>query len=103
MRAWQQHCRECVRIIPASGNRVFRFQVSILGNGCSIFPLCRCPGIPVATVAIDVDKNAAILAAKMLATGDQELLAKIESYTGNLKKQVEAKDAKLQQVGYANY
>ena len=45
----------------------------------------------------------AILAAKMLATGDEELLAKIESYTGNLKKQVEAKDAKLQQVGYANY
>ena len=61
------------------------------------------PGIPVATVAIDGAKNAAILAAKMLATGDEELLAKIESYTGNLKKQVEAKDAKLQQVGYANY
>ena len=55
------------------------------------------------TVAIDGAKNAAILAAKMLATGDEELLAKIESYTGNLKKQVEAKDAKLQQVGYANY
>ena len=61
------------------------------------------PGIPVATVAIDGAKNAAILAAKMLATGDEELLAKIESYTGNLKKQVEVKDAKLQQVGYANY
>ena len=61
------------------------------------------PGIPVATVAIDGAKNAAILAAKMLATGDEELLAKIENYTGNLKKQVEAKDAKLQQVGYANY
>ena len=44
------------------------------------------PGIPVATVAIDGAKNAAILAAKMLATGDEELLAKIESYTGNLKK-----------------
>ena len=61
------------------------------------------PGIPVATVAIDGAKNAAILAAKMLATGDKELLAKIENYTENLKKQVEAKDAKLQQVGYANY
>ena len=61
------------------------------------------PGIPVATVAIDGAKNAAILAAKMLATGDEELLAKIENYTENLKKQVEAKDAKLQQVGYANY
>ena len=32
------------------------------------------PGVPVATVAIDGAKNAAILAAKMLATGDDELL-----------------------------
>ena len=32
------------------------------------------PGIPVATVAIDGGKNAAILAAKILATSDPELL-----------------------------
>ena len=75
-----------------------------LGGRDSLYSIVQMPsGIPVATVAIDGAKNAAILAAKMLATGDEELLAKIESYTGNLKKQVEAKDAKLQQVGYANY
>ena len=61
------------------------------------------PGVPVATVAIDGAKNAAILAAKMLATGDDELLARLEAYTENLKEQVEAKDQKLQQIGYENY
>ena len=61
------------------------------------------PGIPVATVAIDGAKNAAILAAKMLATGDDKMLSRIENYTENLRKQVEDKDAKLQRVGYANY
>ena len=61
------------------------------------------PGVPVATVAIDGAKNAAILAAKMLATGDDELLARLEAYSENLKEQVEAKDQKLQQIGYENY
>ena len=61
------------------------------------------PGVPVATVAIDGAKNAAILAAKMLATCDDELLARLEAYTENLKEQVEAKDQKLQQIGYENY
>ena len=70
----------------------------------SLYSIVQMPGgIPVATVAIDGAKNAAILAAKMLATGDDELLARLEAYTENLKEQVEAKDQKLQQIGYENY
>jgi len=61
------------------------------------------PGVPVATVAIDGAKNAAILAAKILATSDRELHDKLVAYTADMKAQVEAKDAKLQQVGYAAY
>ena len=60
-------------------------------------------GIPVATVAINGGANAGILAAKILATGDPELLQKVKDYAAELKSQVEAKDAKLQQVGYKNY
>ena len=37
------------------------------------------PGIPVATVAIDGGMNAAILAAKILATSDEEVLKKAQS------------------------
>ena len=61
------------------------------------------PGVPVATVAIDGAKNAAILAAKILATSDDALLAKLKTYTADMKSQVEAKNARLQEVGYKNY
>ena len=46
------------------------------------------PGVPVATVAIDGAKNAAILAAKILATSDADLLARLKEYSKNLKEQV---------------
>ena len=61
------------------------------------------PGIPVATVAINGGANAGILAAKILATSDAELLQKLKDYKEELKDQVVAKDAKLQEVGYKNY
>ena len=61
------------------------------------------PGIPVATVAIDGAKNAAILAAKILAVGDEKILAKVKEYAANLEEQVKEKNARLQEVGYKNY
>ena len=61
------------------------------------------PGIPVATVAIDGAKNAAILAAKILAVSDEELLGKLKDYTQEMKEQVQAKAARLDEVGYKNY
>ena len=61
------------------------------------------PGIPVATVAIDGGMNAAILAAKILATSDEQLLERLKNYTKELKESVQAKDARLQEVGYKNY
>ena len=60
-------------------------------------------GIPVATVAINGGATAAILAAKILATSDPELLQKLKDYKEELKDQVVAKDKKLQEVGYKNY
>ena len=60
-------------------------------------------GIPVATVAINGGANAGLLAAKILATSDSALLDKLKAYTKSLKEQVEAKDAKLQEIGYKEY
>ena len=60
-------------------------------------------GIPVATVAINGGANAAILAAKILATSDDALLSRLKAYTQEMKEEVEAKDAKLKEVGYKNY
>ncbi len=61
------------------------------------------PGIPVATVAIDGAKNAALLAAKILALSDPELSAKLKDYSARQREQVLAKDAKLQEKGYKEY
>lgn len=61
------------------------------------------PGIPVATVAIDGAKNAAILAARILGVSDAEVLEKLKAYSAAQKEQVIAKDAKLQEKGYQAY
>ena len=61
------------------------------------------PGIPVATVAINGGANAGLLAAKILATSDPELLVKLKDYSKGLKESVQKKDARLQEVGYKNY
>ena len=75
-----------------------------LGGVDSLYSIVQMPGgIPVATVAINGGLNAGLLAAKILATSDPELLAKLKAYTQEMKEQVEAKDAKLQETGYRNY
>ena len=75
-----------------------------LGGRDSLYSIVQMPsGIPVATVAIGGGANAAILACKILAVSDDELLAKLKAYSENMKQSVMAKDAKLQETGYKNY
>lgn len=82
--------------VPLSGSK--------LDGMDAVFSIMQMPpGVPVATVAIDGAKNAALLAAKILATSDKDLLDKLKKYTRDMKEQVEAKDARLQEVGYKNY
>lgn len=75
-----------------------------LGGKDSLYSIVQMPsGIPVATVAINGGANAGLLAAKILATSDEALLAKLKEYSKGLKDAVVAKDAKLQEVGYKAY
>ncbi len=75
-----------------------------LGGRDSLYSIVQMPsGIPVATVAINGGANAALLAAKILATSDDKLLLKLKDYSDELKEQVQAKDVRLQEVGYKNY
>ncbi|MDE6908321.1 MAG: AIR carboxylase family protein, partial [Lachnospiraceae bacterium] len=60
-------------------------------------------GIPVATVDINGGANAGILAAKILALSDGELLERLKKYSADLKDQVVAKDEKLQKLGHKEY
>ena len=75
-----------------------------LGGRDSLYSIVQMPsGIPVATVAINGGANAGLLAAKILATSDPQLLDKLKAYSQELKSQVEAKDARLQEVGCKEY
>jgi len=60
-------------------------------------------GIPVATVAINGGKNAGILAAKILAASDADLLEKLKAYSEKMKTEVESKAEKLDKIGYKEY
>lgn len=75
-----------------------------LGGRDSLYSIVQMPsGIPVATVAINGGANAGLLAAKILATSDADLLQRLKDYSASLKDQVVNKDAKLKEVGYKAY
>ncbi len=55
----------------------------------SLLSIVQMPnGVPVATVAVNAAQNAGILAAQMIATGEQSLLTKISSFKEELKEKV---------------
>lgn len=60
-------------------------------------------GIPVATVAINGAKNAGILAAQIVGTGNPEVQEKIIAYKEKMARQVEEKSARLQELGIDEY
>ena len=75
-----------------------------LGGRDSLYSIVQMPsGIPVATVAINGGANAGLLAARILATSDEELLERLKKYSRGLKESVQEKDARLQETGYRNY
>ena len=79
-------------------------HTSSLGGRDSLYSIVQMPsGIPVATVAINGGANAGILAVKMLAISDSDLLQKLKEYKDELKDGVVAKAEKLEKMGYKEY
>lgn len=79
-------------------------KTSDLGGVDSLYSIVQMPsGIPVATVAINGGKNAGILAAKILAVSDAEILAKLKAYSEEMKNEVAGKDETLARIGYKEY
>ena len=54
-------------------------------------------GIPVATVAINGAKNAAVLAVQILAVSDEDLAAKLDTQRSDMAGQIAQKERKLQE------
>ena len=79
-------------------------KTSDLGGVDSLYSIVQMPsGIPVATVAINGGANAGILAAKILAASDEELLGRLKAYSEELKGDVVKKAQKLDELGYKEY
>ena len=79
-------------------------QTKALGGVDSLYSIVQMPpGIPVATVAINGALNAGLLAAKILATNDEELSRKVSDYAKSLKDMVDVKAKKLEDIKYQAY
>ncbi|GAB6273251.1 MAG: 5-(carboxyamino)imidazole ribonucleotide mutase [Peptococcaceae bacterium] len=70
----------------------------------ALFSIVQMPaGVPVATVAINGAKNAAILAAQIIGISEPAVRAKIENYKAKLAGEVEAKAEQLAKLGVEGY
>jgi 5-(carboxyamino)imidazole ribonucleotide mutase len=69
----------------------------------SVLSILQMPsGVPVATVALNGARNAGILAAQIIATGDKELTKRLQNYKNQLKAKVETSIRELKIGGYEN-
>ena len=67
----------------------------------SIFSILQMPpGIPVATVGVNAAQNAGILAAQVIATGNDEILKEVSNFKESLKKKIVQANEELQNVKY---
>lgn len=58
------------------------------------------PGIPVAAVALDGARNAGILAAQIIATGEPDIMEKVISFKAGLEKKIVQANEELAKVKY---
>lgn len=87
--------------IPVIGVPIY---TKSLGGVDSLYSIVQMPGgIPVATVAINGSKNAAILAAKIISVREPEIRAKVKAYAESLRDEVLTKKTKIDSVGYKTY
>src|SRR5512133_1016013 len=67
----------------------------------SIFSILQMPpGIPVATVGVNAAQNAGILAAQIIAAGDDSVMKEVVKYKESLKKKIVEANEELKAVKY---
>ena len=87
--------------IPVIGVPV---ETKTLGGVDSLYSIVSMPpGVPVATVGINSSKNAGILAAQIIALSDFNIAQNLVNYKLKIKKEVLAKNSRLQKVGWEKY
>jgi len=58
------------------------------------------PGIPVATMALNGSRNAGILAAQILATGDETIMARIIEFKADMEKKIVKANKDLSEIKF---
>jgi len=67
----------------------------------SIFSILQMPpGIPVATVGVNASQNAGILAAQIIAAGDEKVMKEIVRYKEDLKKKIVEANSELSKIQF---
>ncbi len=87
--------------LPVIGVPVYTRSAGGIDSLYSIVQMPR--GIPVATVAVDGAYNAGLLAAQILSLNDEKIKSSLTEYRRKLAAGVEAKDNRLQEVGFREY
>lgn len=82
-----------VTILPVIGVPVRTSALSGMDSLLSIVQMPR--GVPVATVAVDNATNAGLLAARILALGDADLAARVQTRTDEMKQMALDADARV--------
>ncbi len=85
--------------IPVIGVPI-KASISIDGWDSILSILQMPPGIPVATVGLDGAMNAGILAAQILATGNEKILQIVKEYKAGLEKKIIKANEKLKEVKF---
>ena len=79
-------------------------KISTMNGIDSLYSIVQMPkGVPVATVGINGAKNAGILAAQIIATGDKKLHNLIEKFRKAQENEVLVKAERLERVGFKEY
>lgn len=79
-------------------------KTSKLSGVDSLYSIVQMPGgVPVATVAINGAKNAALLAIQILGTADKKLRQKYKDYKKDMSEKVEGIAEELESLGYQEY
>jgi 5-(carboxyamino)imidazole ribonucleotide mutase len=85
--------------VPVIGVPI-KASISIDGWDSILSILQMPPGIPVATVGLNGARNAGILAAQILATGDAEVHEKVKEFKNSLSKKIEKANKELATVKF---
>ncbi|MDK2913629.1 MAG: 5-(carboxyamino)imidazole ribonucleotide mutase [Thermococcaceae archaeon] len=90
-----------ITTLPVIGVPVKTSTLNGLDSLLSIVQMPR--GVPVATVAINNAKNAALLALSILGIKYPEIREKLKEYRRRMREEVEEKAKRLEEIGYEEY